>query len=84
MNLLTLTQVKQHACMLSCVQLFAIPWSVAHQALLSMEFSRQEYWSQLPFPTPRDLPDPGIELRSLHWREDSLPSEPLEKPKELV
>ena len=47
-------------CMLSHVQLFATPCTVAHQAPLSMEFSRQEYWSGLPFPTPRDLPDPGI------------------------
>ena len=47
--------------LLSRVQLFAIPWSVAHQAPLSMEFSRQEYWSGLPFPPPEDLPDPGIE-----------------------
>ena len=46
---------------LSPVRLFANPWTVAHQALLSMEFSRQEYWSQLPFPTPGDLPNPGIE-----------------------
>jgi len=41
------------------------PWTVAHQALLSMEFSRQEYWSGLPFSSPRDLPDPGIKLASL-------------------
>ena len=41
-----------HAHMLSCVQLFAIPWTVAHQVPLSMEFSRQEYWSGLPFPSP--------------------------------
>ena len=40
-------------------------WTVAHQAPLSMEFSRQEYWSRLPFPTPGDLPDPGIEPESL-------------------
>ena len=46
--------------MLSHVQLFATPCTVAHQAPLSKEFSRQEYWSGLPFPTPRDLPDPGI------------------------
>ena len=45
---------------LSCVQLFAIPWTVAHQTPLSMEFSRQEYWSGLPFTPPGDLPDPGI------------------------
>ena len=47
--------------MLSCVQLFVIPWTVAHQAHLSMEFPRQESWSGLPFSTPGDLPDPGIE-----------------------
>ena len=51
--------------MLSHVRLFATPWTVAHQASLSMEFSRQEYWSRLPFPTPGDLPDPGIEPTSL-------------------
>ena len=44
---------------------FSTPWTVAHQALLSMEFSRQEYWSRLPFPPPEDLPNPGIELASL-------------------
>ena len=47
--------------MLNKVQLFTIPWTVAHQAPLSMEFSRQEYWSGLPFPPPGDLLDPGIE-----------------------
>ena len=51
--------------LLSCVQLFIILWTVAHQAPLSMEFSRQEYWSGLLFPTPGDLPDPGIEPESL-------------------
>ena len=50
--------------MLSSVQLFATPWTVAHQAPLSLGFSRQEYWSGLPFPPPGDLPDPGIELMS--------------------
>ena len=45
----------------SRVRLFATPWAVAHQAPPSMEFSRQEYWSGLPFPSPRDLPDSGIE-----------------------
>ena len=44
----------------SCVQLFVTPWTVAHQASLSMEFSRQEYWSGLPFPSPGDLINPGI------------------------
>ena len=47
--------------MLNKVQLFTIPWTEAHQAPLSMEFSRQEYWSGLPFPPPGDLLDPGIE-----------------------
>ena len=49
---------------LSHVRLFATPWTVAYHALLSMGFSRQEYWSGLPFPSPEDLPDPGIEPRS--------------------
>ena len=47
--------------MLSCVWLFVSPWTVAHQAPLSIEFTRQEYWSELPFATPGDLPNPGIE-----------------------
>ena len=46
---------------LSCVRLFAAPWTVARQTPLSMGFFRQEYWSGLPFPSPGDLPDPGIE-----------------------
>ena len=46
---------------LSCVQFFATPWTVIHQAPLSMRFSRQQYWSGLPFPSPEDLPKPGIE-----------------------
>ena len=50
--------------LLSCVQFFAIPWTVASQAPPSMEFSRQEYWSGLLFPSPGDLPDPGIKLGS--------------------
>ena len=49
-------------CVLSCVQLFETPWAVARQAPLSMGFFRQESWSELPFPTPGDLPVPGIEL----------------------
>ena len=51
--------------MLSHVQLFVVPWTIAQQALLSIEFSRQEYWSGLPFPIPQDLPDPGIEPMTL-------------------
>ena len=61
---------------LSRVRLFATPWTVAHQAPLSMGFSRQEYWSGLPFPSPGDLPDPGIEPRSLALQADALTSEP--------
>ena len=62
------------------VQLFATPWTVAHQAPLSMGFSRQEYWSGLPFPSPGDLPNPGIEPWSPALQMDSLPSEPPGKP----
>ena len=50
--------------LLSRVRLFAIPWTVAYQVPSSMGFSRQEYWSGLPFPSTEDLPDPGIEPRS--------------------
>ena len=46
------------------VLLFASPWTIAHQAPLSMGFPRQEYWIELPFPTPGDLPHPGIKSRS--------------------
>ena len=59
---------KLCACVLSCfscVRLCATPWSAAHQAPLSMGFSRQEDWSGLTFPPPRDLPDPGIKPDSL-------------------
>ena len=49
---------------LSCVRLFAIPWTVGYQLPPSMEFSRQEYWGELPFLSPGDLPNPGIEPRS--------------------
>ena len=50
--------------LLSRVRLFATPWTVAYQVPASMGFSRQEYWSELPFPSPGDLPNPGIEPRS--------------------
>ena len=65
---------------LSPVQLFAIPWTVAYQAPPSMEFSKQEYWSGLPFPSPGNLPNPGIESRSPALQADALPSELLGKP----
>ena len=50
---------------LSCVQLFVIPWALARQAPLSMEFSKQEYWNGLPYPLPRDLTDSEIESEAL-------------------
>ena len=65
---------------LSCVWLFVTPWSVACQVPLSMAFSRQEYWSGLPFPSPGDLPDPGMEPGSSALQADSLPSEPPGQP----
>ena len=60
--------------------LFVTPWTVARQAPLSMEFSRQEYWSGLPCPSPGDLPNPGIKSGSPALQVDSLPSEPPGKP----
>ena len=61
---------------LSRVWLFVTPWTVAHQAPLSMGFSSQECWSGLPCPPPGDLPNPGIEPRSPALQADALPSEP--------
>ena len=61
---------------LSRVRLFATPWTVAYQAPQSMEFSRQEYWSGLPFPSPGDLPNPGIEPGSPVLPAEALLSEP--------
>ena len=67
-NMLTCIRCKDVAHRLSrCsyVQFFVIPWPVAFQAPLSVRFSRREYWSELPFPFPGDLPNPGIELAAL-------------------
>ena len=61
---------------LSRVRLFATPWTITYQAPLSMGFSRQEYWSGLPFPSPGDLPNPAIEPGSPTLQADALPSEP--------
>ena len=65
---------------ISCVWLSATPWAVARQAPLSMKFSRQEYWSGLPFPSPGDLPNPGIDLALLHfftiWATREVPEGP--------
>ena len=66
---------------LSRVWCFATPWIIAYQASLSMEFSRQEYWSRLPFPSPGNLSDPGIEPSSSAVQADSLLSEPQGKLK---
>ena len=68
------TKVKVKS--LSHVRLFLTPWTVAYQVPPSVGFSRQEYWSGLPFPSPGDLPNPGIEPRSPVLQTDSLPSEP--------
>ena len=65
---------------LSRVQLFVTPWTVAYQAPQSMGFSRQEYWRGLPFPSPGDLPDPGIEPGSPALETVTLTSEPPGKP----
>ena len=64
--------------LLNRVQLFATSWTVAYQAPQSMEFSRQEYWSGLPFPSPGDLPNPGIEPGSPALQADIVLSEPPE------
>ena len=70
--------------LLSPVRLCATPWTVAHQALPSMGFSRQEYWSGLPFPSPGELPDLGIKhCRSPALQAGALPSEPPGKPTEI-
>ena len=61
--------------LLSRVQLFATPWTIAYQTLLSMGFSRQEYWNALPFPSPGDIPNPGIEPESPALQADALTSE---------
>ena len=66
---------------LSRVRLFATLWTVAHQAPPSMGFSRQEYWSGLPFPSPENLPNPGIKPRYPTLQADTLTSEPRGKPK---
>ena len=58
--------------LLSCVRLFATPWTVAYQVPPTMGFSRNEYWSGLPFPSPGDLPNPGIKPRSPALHVDSL------------
>ena len=58
-------------CVFNCVRLFTR--TIAHQTLLSMGFSRQKYWSSLPFPPQGDFPNPGLNRSLLHWEMDSLP-----------
>ena len=65
-------------------RLFAAPWTVAHQALPSVGFFRREYWSGLPFPSPGDLPDPGIKPGSPVLEADALTSEPPGKPQLIL
>ena len=69
--------------LLSCVQLFATPWTVAHQVSLSTGFPREEYWSELLFPSLGDFPDPGIEPGFPTLQANSLPSEPPGKPYQM-
>ena len=69
---------------LSHVRLFAIPWSVVYQASLSMGFSRQEYWSGLPFPSLGNLPDPGIEPVSPALAGRFFTTKPLGKPAKFL
>ena len=69
---------------LSRVRLFVTPWTAIYQAPLSMGFSRQEYWSGLPFPSPGDPLDPGIEPGSPTLQVDALPSEPPGKSHDLM
>ena len=71
-------------CVLSCVQLFATPWTVARQASQFMGFSRQEYWSGLPLPPPGDLPDPGTEAMSPALAGGLFTTEPPGKPHSVL
>ena len=78
-----ISDIKHVKVKLLCrVRLFATPCTVAYQAPPSMGFSRQEYWSGVPFPSPGDLPNPGIEPGSPAFQADALTSEPPGKPME--
>ena len=70
--------------MLGHIWLFVTPWTVAHQAPLSMGFSRQEYWSGLPFPPPADLPDAGMVPASPALADGFFPTEPPGKPQKAL
>ena len=69
-----------HVCVLSHVRVFVTPWTVAHKAPLSMKFSKQEYWSELPLPSPEDLPNPGIKPISPALTGRFFTIDPLGKP----
>ena len=74
---------QRPACLRSVVSNSAIPWTVASQAPLTMEFSRQEYWSGLPFPSPGELPNPGIKPTPPAWQADFFfTTGPLGKPEQ--
>ena len=75
---LILLKKEKKVKLLTHVRLFVTPWTVAYQALPSRRFSRQEYWSGVPFPSPGGLPDPGIEPVASALQ--ALPSEPPGKP----
>ena len=76
-----ITFKESHTLSVSHVLLFGTSWTVAHQTPLSKEFPRQEYWSGLPFPSPGDLPNPGIKSRSPALQVDSLLTEPPGNPR---
>ena len=83
MGIIILRMLKVKVKSLSRVWLFATRWTLAYQAPRSMEFSRQEYWSGLPFPSPGELPNPGTEPGSPTSQADALPSEPPGKTRML-
>ena len=74
------TPVIMNVLAVSCVRLSVTPWTITHKAPLSMEFSMQQYWSGLPFPSPGNLPNQGIKPGSPALKADSLPSQPPGKP----
>ena len=84
MGILLTFKVKVKVKLLSHVRLFVTPWTVVQQAPPSMRFSRPEYWSGLPFPSPGDLPNPGVEPRSSTLQVDILPAESQAKPQTAI
>ena len=83
-EILPKNEAHKHVQLLSHVLLFATPWTVACQVPLSVKFYRQEYWSGQPFPSPKDLLNPGIEPRSPVLQADSLPSKPPGKQTRII